>query len=298
MGQKGQNMALNQFFQYHSIKGKDIYVVDDHHKALAAWALTRRTLREAPNLITIDHHTDTHEAFLRHAYWECENKRTADADSLRAQLVSQLDYASDESVEAAIDKLKHDEHISAATGSRILGNAFCIQLSDSGGYQSVEEETASKLRAQWPPQAVGKPVRPFTYLPAADGIYVISFNCYVGCKVGTHDDSCEIIHAGQIIDTEYLEDQLRRGAEISRGIGLTDLEAAPYILDIDLDAFHTRQSLTPKDPSTFYRLIRNAAAITIATEAECVEELWLDDADTMSSGDLLSDLLAHFDKAL
>ena len=198
--------------------------MDDHHKALAAWGLTRRTLGNAPNLITIDHHTDTHEAFFRHAYWEREKKRTADADALRAQLVSQIDYASDASVEAAVSKLKHDEHISAATGSHILDNAFCIQLSDSGGYQSVEEEAASKLRAQWPPQSVAQPVRPFTYLPAADRIYVISFDCYVGCDAGTHDDSCEIIHAGQIIDAKYLDDQLGRGAEISRCIGLTDLD--------------------------------------------------------------------------
>jgi hypothetical protein len=208
--------------------------VDDHHKALAAWALTRRTLGNAPNLITIDHHTDTHEAFFRHAYWEREKKRTADADALRAQLVSQIDYASDASVEAAVSKLKHDEHISAATGSHILDNAFCIQLSDSGGYQSVEEEAASKLRAQWPPQSVAQPVRPFTYLPAADRIYVISFDCYVGCDAGTHDDSCEIIHAGQIIDAKYLDDQLGRGAEISRCIGLTDLEAAPTVVQNSL----------------------------------------------------------------
>jgi hypothetical protein len=298
MAQEGANMALNQFLQHHSIKGTDIYVVDDHHKALAAWALTRRTLGDAPNLITIDHHTDTHEAFLRYAHWEREKMRAVDADSLQAQLVSQVDYDCDASVEAAVSKLKHDEHICAATGSRILGNAFCIQLSDSGGYQSVEEEAASKLRAQWPPQFVAQPVRPFTYLPAADRIYVISFDCYVGCDAGTHDDSCEITRAGQIIDAKYLDDQLGRGAEISRCIGLADLEAVPYILDIDLDAFHTRRAINPEDPSTLYRLIKNALAITIATEAGCVEELWLDDADRMCCEDLLSDLFAHFDKAL
>lgn len=71
-----------------------------------------------------------------------------------------------------------------------------------------------------------------------------------------------------------------------------------YILDIDLDAFHTRRAINPEDPSTLYRLIKNALTITIATEAGCVEDLWLDDADKMSSDDLLSDLLAHIDKAL
>lgn len=46
------------------------YVVDDHHHALAPWVLIRRRLDRAPNLITIDHHTDVHEAFLGHAHLE------------------------------------------------------------------------------------------------------------------------------------------------------------------------------------------------------------------------------------
>ncbi|ACB33581.1 hypothetical protein Lcho_1312 [Leptothrix cholodnii SP-6] len=45
-------------------------------------------------------------------------------------------------------------------------------------------------------------------------------------------------------------------------------------------------------------LIKNALSITIAIEAEGVNELWLDDADKMRSDDLLSELLAHIDKAL
>ena len=72
----------------------------------------------------------------------------------------------------------------------------------------------------------------------------------------------------------------------------------PYILDIDLDAFHTRRAINPYDPSTFYRLIKNAVAITIATEVECVKEEWLDDEDQMNSDDLLQQLLVHINKAL
>lgn len=292
-------MALNHFFQHQSIKGKDVYVVDDHHKALAAWALIRRPLAAAPNLITLDHHTDTHDAFLRYGYWEHEKKRVPDADAFRAQLVAQIDYASDPAIEAAIANLKYDEHINAATMSRILGKAFCIQLSDRGGYQSIEEAEASELRNQWPPKPVHvQPCRPFTYLAAAGNVYVISHDCYIGCEAGTHDESCEVMRAGQIIDAKYLDDQLQRGAEISRCIGLADLEAAPYILDIDLDVFHTRRSINPENPSTFYRMIKNAVAITIATEAQCVNEEWLDDDDKMTANELLAELLAHIDKAL
>jgi hypothetical protein len=51
-------MALSEFFEHNSIKGKDVWIVNDHYKALAPWALIRRNMGAAPNLITIDHHTD------------------------------------------------------------------------------------------------------------------------------------------------------------------------------------------------------------------------------------------------
>ena len=73
----------------------------------------------------------------------------------------------------------------------------------------------------------------------------------------------------------------------------------PYILDIDLDVFHTVASIEPKDASTFHRLIRGALAITIATEAECVEELWHEEEEAkLAAGDLLSRLLGHVEQAL
>ena len=113
-----------------------------------------------------------------------------------------------------------------------------------------------------------------------------------------HDDECLVKHADEILETAYLNDQLARGSEISRCIGLPDLEAAPYILDIDLDAFHTHKAIEPHDPTTLYRMIKNAVAITIATEKQCVDELWLDEDNPMSSGDLLAMLLDHIDKAM
>ncbi len=113
-----------------------------------------------------------------------------------------------------------------------------------------------------------------------------------------HNDDCLLRQSNEVIESKYLEDQLARGAEISRCIGLENIEARPYILDIDLDAFHTRRALSPGDPATFYRLVKNAVAITIATEAECVDDLWLDENDEMSSDELLAELLAHIDKAL
>ncbi len=183
-------MPLNVFFKRHAIKGKDIYVVDDHHKALAAWALVRRSLNAAPNLITIDHHTDTHEAFLGHAHWEAYEGRVEDQEEFRVGLVARIDWRSDTSVAEAIDNLRHDEHIDAATCCGALGDAFCIQLSDSEATPSVEQLAFEKSRSEnWPnPPTVPKPQRPMTYAPAANRIYALPFECFIGCRARPHND--------------------------------------------------------------------------------------------------------------
>jgi hypothetical protein len=293
-------MPLNQFFKHHFIKGKDVYVVDDHHKALAAWALVRRSLANAPNLITIDHHTDTHEAFLRHAHWEAYEGREPDQEAFRLDLAGRIDWRSDQSIIDAIANLRHDEHIDAATHSATIDNAFCIQLSDSDATSSIEQLAFEKSRQEnWPnPPTVPEPLRPMTYAATANRIYALPFECFVGCKAKPHNDNCLVQQANEIIEAKYLDDQLARGSEISRCFGLPHLEAAPYILDIDLDAFHTRKAISPQDSSTFYRLIKNAVAITIATEAECVEEEWLDGDDEMTATQLLDELLTHIERAL
>lgn len=293
-------MALSQFFRHRSIKGKAVWIVDDHHKALAAWALVRRGMGAAPNLITIDHHTDTHEAFLRHAHWAAYQGRVADQEQFRLGLVAQIDWGSDASLAEAIGLLRHDEHIDAATCAGILDNAFCIQLSDREASPSIEQRAYSKSRQDnWPnPPMIPLPQRPMTYAPVANRIYALPFDCFIGCQEMPHNKDCQVRQADEIIEARYLDDQLQRGTEISQCFGLPHLEAAPYILDIDLDVFHTRKAIHPDDPSTFHRLIENALAITIATEGECVEEEWLDDEDEMDAQELLRELLAHIERTL
>lgn len=296
----GGVMALNDKFEHRVIKGKDIYVVEAHHHALATWALVRRASARPPNLITIDHHTDTHEAFLGYASMEHYEHRADDEVALRDQLTAEIDWKSDASLMDAISKLRHDEHISAATQSGVLDQAYCIQLSDHGGSQSLEEEAfATNRQARWPAApTLPIPQRPMTYAATAERMYVIPAPCYLGCQARPHNDDCVTRHALEIVEARYLEDQLVRGSEISRCFGLSNLEAAPYILDIDLDAFHSRKAIRPENPSTLHRLIRNAVAITIATEPECVEQLWHDEDDRMDSEELLAELMRHIDAAL
>lgn len=130
-------MHLSSLFEHLDFGGKDVYVVDDHHYALAPWALMRRRLGRAPNLITLDHHTDVHEAFLGHAHLETYESG-GDAWALARDLVKRIDWQNDQSLLWAIEHLHHDEHIDAATLSGVLNYAFCIQLSDHGGNPSIE----------------------------------------------------------------------------------------------------------------------------------------------------------------
>ena len=285
-------MALSDEFEHCFIKGKDVYVVEDHHQALAAWALIRRASERPPNLITIDHHTDIHEAFRGYACVEHYEGRADDEEALREGLVAQIDWNDDVSLLNSIGKLRHDEHINAATRSGVLDQAYCIQLSDSDGFQSLEQEAYdADRRARWP-------ATPTLPVPARPMTYVIPAPCYIGCATRPHNDDCVTRHALEIIEARYLEDQLARGSEISRCFGLPDLEAAPYILDIDLDAFHSRKAITPDDSSTLHRLIKHAIGITIATERECVDELWHDENDQMDSNELLVELMRQIEVAL
>jgi hypothetical protein len=291
-------MHLSSLFKHLDFGGKDVYVVDDHHYALAPWALMRRRLGRAPNLITLDHHTDVHEAFLGHAHLETYESG-GDAWALARDLVKRIDWQNDQSLLWAIEHLRHDEHIDAATLSGVLNYAFCIQLSDHGGNPSIEQqEYDADRQARWPqPTKLPPPRRPMTYEDPANHIFVISHDCAIGCNRMPHNDDCVVEHGNMVIESIYLDDQLTRGTEMSRSVGIDHLEAQPYILDIDLDVFHSRQAIEPADRTTFYRLIRNAVAITVATEAECVEDLKFD-GETIDAEFLLARLMEHIKAAL
>lgn len=257
------------FFDRCEIGGKAVYIVDDHHKALAAWAIERRKLASGPYLLTIDHHADTDDAFRGHVCTAAYEDLSVDEDVLATELVAAIDWSSDESVAEAISKLRNDEHIHAATKSGTLTASFSIQLSDQGGY--VE--------------------------PNEDGIYVVPHKCAIGCQKKVYDDECAVHHALEIIEAPYLDDQLRRIGEITQGLGLPNIESLTYILDIDLDAFHSIKAANPDDASTFLQLIRGALAITIATEPKWVEELWEDEDNKPSADQLLTAVIGHIEAA-
>ena len=261
-------MTLMDFFDQCTIGGKPVYIVDDHHKVLAAWAIERRKLASAPYLLTIDHHSDTDEAFRSYVCMAAHGDLAVNEEVLAAKLIAAIDWSSDESVTEAIGKLRHDEHIHAAAKSGTLTASFSIQLCDQDGY-----------------------------LEPKDGIYVVPHKCAIGCQKKVYDDECAVHHALEIIEASYLDDQVRRIGEITQGLGLPNIESLPYILDIDLDAFHSIKAANPGDATTFRRLIRGALAITIATEPKWVKDLWADKDNEPSVDLLLTTVKGHIEAA-
>lgn len=137
-----------------------------------------------------------------------------------------------------------------------------------------------------------EPQRPFTYDYPEDGIFSITSPCAIGCTKQPHDDDCQVPHYDQVLEALYLDNQLGIANEMAHSVGLQSVEASPYILDIDLDYFHSENAVSPDDSSSFHRLIRNTAAITIALEPGCVEDLKIE-GSSITSETLLNSILEH-----
>ena len=72
------------------------------------------------------------------------------------------------------------------------------------------------------------------------------------------------------LEDEFLENQFNIVKNMHENSGLPDIGSGGYILDIDLDYFHTQKSISPDSQVFFNNLVKNSVAITIAKESRCV----------------------------
>jgi len=131
-------------------------------------------------------------------------------------------------------------------------------------------------------------------------ICIVKNLCSVGCIKAPHDENCLMKHFNQAIESILLNEQLSIIGDMKHGLVKNNILTDPYILDIDLDYFHTRQAIKPHNPTTFYSLIKKAEAITIATEPEYINE-WAQiyKYDTQLNAEMLfNDLKDHIYNAL
>lgn len=289
-----------------TIAGKSVVSFESHHYALLPWSEWRQELDAAPRLLSIDYHTDKHEPFLRWTFKEW-TRQTGDRfgmppDSERAALrskrlsvVSPRDPAS---VAAAVLDLCHDEHIRTALQTDVLDVAFLISHQDQAKLLSdqqlaldreweKQEEILQLMRIAEKPSA--QP--PFTYTLPANRLIILKDD------TSRPDETAYRHWRDRVIDGPFLQGRLDLVGEICRTAGLAPLFARPFILDIDLDAFNTRQAIAPQDLSVFHDLIRRAYAITIAQEPGCVETCQME-GEGLTARWLEEQLMAHIERAL
>lgn len=291
---------MDSFQQVRTIGGKSVHTVQSHHHVLMPWEIIRRQLPAAPNLITLDHHKDSQPPFQEAVYQETKKlpEDLARDAKLRADAVASICFADGKSVAKAVVRLRHDEHVQAATLSGILNVAFVFSLDDSSGTESVQEAAHPYRvhRFQKNP-APPPPSPPFTYEMPEGRAFHVPYRCAVGCEKDCHDDDCNYSHSSQVLESSYLSERLGWAQQMASAVGIANIEGSPYILDIDLDFFHTTKALNPDDPRVFYRLIRNAQAVTIAVEAECARGCWLD-LEPAPIDDMLRKIYGHIEAAM
>ncbi len=273
------------------IKGHRIYIAEKHHHVLLPWAKIKRENKEDKLLlISFDHHTDTHEPFLSY----CEN----DEEKMH-QLVACIDYEDDISVNNAIINLRNDEHIKTAIQSGILCKAFIISHSNTFDDipESIEEEERMQKVKNWDKEYLeatisgnyGIAPRRKRHYREAD-IYIPPFlpeDIYE--YTGEYDDV--------VLEDCFLEEKMATLVRMCPDIfDKKEQIKYKYILDIDLDYFHTVKSIKPKSMDIFSRLVKGAVAITIAEESACVELVRTD--KKVTSEVLLKELLVLLEKII
>jgi hypothetical protein len=110
-----------------------------------------------------------------------------------------------------------------------------------------------------------------------------------------HTDECLEPAANQAIESVMLDRLMSTANRMASAAGIKDVAKVSYVLDIDLDYFRTKQAASPGNAGVFHELLRNAIAITIATEPEFVRMERLDDVTSQYTLDLV---LRHVNEAL
>ena len=289
-------------YQLKDVNGKKVFIVESHHHALLPWSHIKREVDGHLILISLDHHTDCMPAFNAH---RCIQSKSDDVkyEQMLDSLLSDFNYRDDGSVIRAINKLRYDEQIHTAILGGIFTHSFSINYSDQT--PSIEERMHQNLIGiQFrrmldegiPLKEIPKFKGPYTYEKPRNGMFTIASDCYLGCNKMPHDDECLIRLYADAIESDFLNYQLAVVSQMSETSGLGAFKQSQYVLDIDLDYFHSDESIKPKDSKTFNSLIRNAQALTVAMERGCVETLKLE-GEQIDSEILLVQLLDHIHNA-
>lgn len=206
-------------------------VVQLHHEVLRAWCRRRREVDSPPVAVTFDHHTDTLPAF----------SRAAASDAEREAWITEFDWRSDESVESALRRLRHDEHLDLALRSGVISRSIVIAHSTEN---VITDTLHPRIRV------------------AADAAWP-ELNFLLN-----HPEEFRP-RASRVFETGWLAARFAE-AEFSPE------ENPGFLFDLDLDYLLTADALAPADGTLLQLLLRTAALVTVSREEEWLRLLKLD----------------------
>ena len=212
-------------------------IVESHHRVLSSWAEYRKALARAPRLLTLDHHTDTSAPFRNRL------KGHADFEQVQLQWLSDIDFKRPQTVDEAIQRLSHDEHITTAIRSDIISSALVV------AHNAMDTDAAIYERHRIICHSVAR---------SASSKFVTRKEC------------------DEVIESSFLDSAIMSFDQALSRKAEPLLREEPYILDIDLDYFNTRKSIAPVCAKTLRVLAQSAGLITVATEPEHVQSCSLE----------------------
>lgn len=251
---------MNNDIQKILIKGHEVYIFEKHHYALFPWSKIKSdNIGHKFVLFSFDHHTDTHDPFLDYCYHHNEKMKN---------LISKIKFNDESSINDAVLKLRNDEHIKTALKIGLFDKAFIISHSNTDDFPlSVQEkERIEKFRKNDPEYLMQIISGNYGITPRAERTYEES-DIYM-----PPFDAEGYWGENDVLEDDFLAEKLiilsRMCPDIVSAEGKIKCD---YILDIDLDYFHTMKSIDPSTKKIFSQLVKSAKAITIAKEPVCVE---------------------------
>lgn len=269
---------MNKDIQKKLIKEHGVYIFEQHHYALFPWSeIKADNINSKLVLLSLDHHTDTHDPFSHYCYYNNEKMEN---------IISKIKFNDKSSINDAVLKLRNDEHIKTALKIGLFDKVFIISHSNTDDVpMSVQEKARlEKLEKNDPEYMMQIIEGDYGITPRAERTYEdsdIYMPPFVAEEYEGENDVLEddFLSEKMVILSRMCPDIISAGGEIK----------CEYILDIDLDYFHTMKSINPISKRIFSQLAKSARAITIAKETAYVELVRSE--ETVTSDMLLEKLL-------